>query len=131
VIVVVEDNEADVDLLRYALGASEVKAQIRVLTDGEEAFRFLDEVESGKVEPPALFVLDLNLPRVPGWQVLERIRRSPVCRDIAVVVLSSSSADADRQDAVRLGASRYITKPSDLDEYLTVGKQIAPFLSGY
>jgi CheY-like chemotaxis protein len=124
----VEDNHADVELIRFALRASGVDAQLRVFADGDEAFRFLDEVERGSAECPTLFVLDLNLPKRSGRHVLARIRKSSACKDAAVVVLSSSAAEQDKREAARLGANRYITKPIDLDEYLRIGDTLKAML---
>lgn len=129
-IAVVEDNPADVDLLRYALTGASIDADIQVLGDGDEAFKFLDQVEAGVAACPQLFVVDLNLPKKSGRLVLQRIRQSAVCHEVPIVVLSSSTADQDKEDSLRQGANRYITKPLDLDEYLLVGQILSPFLKG-
>jgi two-component system, chemotaxis family, response regulator Rcp1 len=127
-IAIVEDNVADVELIRFALRGSGVDLHLRVFADGDEAFRFLDEVERGAAECPVLFVLDLNLPKRSGRHVLARIRKSPACKDATVVVLSSSAAEQDKREAAQLGANRYITKPIDLDEYLEIGDALKAML---
>jgi CheY-like chemotaxis protein len=99
-----------------------------VFADGDEAFRFLDEVERGAAECPVMFVLDLNLPKRSGRHVLARIRQSAACKDVAVVVLSSSAAEQDKREATRLGANRYITKPIELDAYLEIGDTLKALL---
>lgn len=127
-IAVIEDNVADVDLLRYALKEIHFECDLEVLSDGERALRFLDEVEAGTSSCPDLFVIDLNLPKRPGTSVLQRIRQSVRCREVPVVVLSSSAAERDRQESSRLGANRYITKPSNLDDYLAIGQLLTHYL---
>ena len=105
-----------------------MESNLRVFGDGDEAFRFMEEVERGAAECPVMFVLDLNLPKRSGRHVLARIRKSHVCKDVAVVVLSSSAAEEDKREATRLGANRYITKPIDLDEYLAIGDTLKALL---
>jgi DNA-binding response OmpR family regulator len=117
-----------VELIRFALMKSEIHCRLSVLADGEQAFKYLDEVDAGTAECPSLFVLDLNLPKRPGTDVLARIRRSPFCKDVPVVVLSSSAATNHKEEARLLGASTYITKPSDLDAFLNIGELLKPFL---
>jgi CheY-like chemotaxis protein len=81
----------------------------------------MDQVDAGSAPCPVLVVLDLNLPKRNGREVLERIRQSPCCGKVPVAVFSSSDAATDRQEAARLGANRYIQKPSNLDEFLKIG----------
>jgi CheY-like chemotaxis protein len=129
-IAVIEDNAADVDLLRYALAGAHVETALWVLADGEQALNFVDQVTAGTVRCPSLFVLDLNLPKRSGGIVLQRIRQSSMCKEVPVVVLSSSAAERDKQEASRLGANRYMTKPSELDGYLEIGEVLAAYLKG-
>ena len=129
-IAVIEDNAADVDLLRYALAGAHVETALWVLSDGDQALKFVDAVDAGIVNCPRLFVLDLNLPKRSGGNVLQRVRQSPVCQDVPVVVLSSSAADRDKQESRRLGANQYITKPSELDGYLEIGELLGTYLKG-
>jgi DNA-binding response OmpR family regulator len=120
-IVLVEDNTGDVELIRYALDGAGVNRCLRIFADGDQAIRFIDELDHGRGICPVAFVLDLNLPRTSGHEVLLRIRRSPVCGKAPVMIFSSSAAEVDRAEAVRLGADRYVVKPSDLDEFLQIG----------
>lgn len=120
-ILVAEDNSGDVSLIRLALAERGVALEVVVQADGEKAMEFLGEVDAGRRECPALVVLDLNLPRIGGREVLERIRCSPACGRIPVVVFSSSDSARDRHEAEGLGASLYLKKPSNLDDFLAVG----------
>jgi CheY-like chemotaxis protein len=120
-ILVAEDNSGDVSLIRLALAERGVALEVVVHTDGEKAMEFLGEVDGGTCGGPALVVLDLNLPRVNGREVLARIRNSPVCGKIPVVVFSSSDSARDRDEAEGLGATLYLKKPSNLEDFLEVG----------
>jgi two-component system, response regulator len=91
------------------------------VTDGERAIEFIDEIETGRVSCPGLIVLDLNLPKKTGKQVLDSIRARSACADAPVVVLTSSDNQKDRDDVSRLGASRYIRKPFRLADFLALG----------
>jgi len=127
-ILIVEDNVADVALLRESLNEHGVGFEVVVMTDGEKAVRFFDEVEAGTAPCPALVVLDLNLPKVAGSEVLQRIRESRLCSDVPVAIFSSSDAVTDRQQAAKLGANQYIRKPSNLDDFLKVGGALKKLL---
>jgi DNA-binding response OmpR family regulator len=115
-------------LLRYALQAAAIAADLHVLADGDQAYKYLDDVARGKANCPVLFILDLNLPKKSGCDVLQHLRKTDVCKDVPVVVFSSSSAEQDRRAAVSLGADQYITKPADLEEFLKVGELLKPFI---
>jgi CheY-like chemotaxis protein len=117
----VEDNPADVRLVRTALEHHEVECEITVFVDGEKAILFIQAVDAEAIACPDLIIIDLNLPKRPGREVLECIRRSEKCREVPVVVLSSSDAVQDRDEASRLGASLYLKKPSRLEEFLNLG----------
>lgn len=120
-ILVAEDNSGDVSLIRLALAERGVAHEVVVHADGEKAMEFLAEVDGGKCGCPSLVVLDLNLPRINGREVLGRIRRSPACAKIPVVVFSSSDSARDRLEVEGLGASLYLKKPSNLEDFLEVG----------
>jgi chemotaxis family two-component system response regulator Rcp1 len=117
----VEDNPADAGLVRRALEEHGVEGELMVIADGETAIAFIQAIDAGEAECPDLAIVDLNLPKKPGRQVLERMRQSERCRHTPVVILSSSDAERDKADAVRLGASRYLRKPSKLDDFLSLG----------
>ena len=131
-ILLAEDNPADVYLLREALSMQQQAFELTVLTDGEQAINYIDATDdpASAEATPDLIVLDLNLPKNDGSDVLKRIREKPELRQIPVVVLSSSDSSRDRQFAEQLGASSYITKPSDLDGFLSLGKVLLDFIGG-
>jgi CheY-like chemotaxis protein len=117
----VEDNPADVGLIRRALEEHGVEGELTVIADGEKAIEFIQAIEDQATPCPHLAVIDLNLPKKPGREVLARMRRSERCRHIPIFVLSSSDDERDKADAAQYGASRYIRKPSKLDDFLSLG----------
>lgn len=130
-ILVAEDNPADVYLLREAIRQHGDAIELMVVSDGEEALEYLDSRgQFAGSPPPDLFVLDLNLPRSDGSDVLRRIRELPAFADIPVVVLTSSDSPKDRNTAARLGAASFLTKPSDLDQFLALGDILVGFIRG-
>ena len=129
-IVLVEDNPADILLMREALAAHNVQSQLFIAEDGDEAFELIEKIEAETVPCPHLIVLDLNLPRKSGLQILERIRASTQCFGIPVMIFSSSEAPSDRENAARLGASCYMRKPNDLKEFLSIGRKLGDMLAG-
>jgi chemotaxis family two-component system response regulator Rcp1 len=128
-ILLVEDNPADVNLVREAIGEHGVDCELSVITDGAEAIAFMDHIDATSGACPNLIVLDLNLPKCTGLEVLKRIRESGRCTNARVVILSSSDAKSDRIEALNLGANRYIQKPSNLEEFLRVGGTLKDMLS--
>jgi len=120
-ILLVEDSAADIGLVREALQEHYVRCELTVIMNGELAVKFLDEIDAGKHPCPALFIIDLNLPRKPGKVVLERIRASRTCEKIPVIVLTSSDSQKDRDDVANLSPSRYIRKPSRLKDFVQLG----------
>ncbi len=123
-LLLVEDNPADVFLVREALREEDLDCDLEVVDDGEQAIRFLERVDAGGQAPPDLLLLDLNVPRIGGEQVLERLRKSQPCAEIAVVVITSSDSPRDRQRAADLGAAEYFRKPANLDEFMALGKLV-------
>jgi chemotaxis family two-component system response regulator Rcp1 len=117
----VEDNPADAGLVREALKEHGVEGELIVVTDGEQAIEFIQEMESNPMTRPDLFIVDLNLPKRPGREVLERLRQGVTSRQAPVVILTSSDESRDRDEARRLGISQYILKPSRLAEFLALG----------
>jgi two-component system, chemotaxis family, response regulator Rcp1 len=123
-LLLVEDNPADVFLVGEALREDGLDCDLQVVDDGEQAIQFLDRVDAGAQTPPDLLLLDLNVPRIGGEQVLERMRNSQPCAGIAVVVITSSDSPRDRQKAAALGAAEYFRKPANLDEFMALGKVV-------
>lgn len=120
-ILLIEDNPADVLLVREALQENAVRCELIIITNGERATEFIQAFDDGDACGPDLVILDLNLPRKPGLYVLERIRASKKCNHVPVVILSSSDNYQDKRDAAALGASQYFRKPSRLAEFLQLG----------
>ncbi|WP_254861640.1 response regulator [Halovivax gelatinilyticus] len=118
-ILLVEDNPGDVRLTREALAEGEIDASLDVVTDGVSALEYLRQRgEYADVEPPALVLLDLNLPRKSGDEVLAEIREDPDRSRLPVIVLTSSNADEDVARSYDLSANAYLTKPIDADHFV-------------
>jgi chemotaxis family two-component system response regulator Rcp1 len=129
-ILLAEDNPADAGLVRKALEEHGVEGELIVIADGEKAIQFIQAVDAQAAGCPGLAIVDLSLPKKPGREVLACMRLSERCRHMPVVILSSSDAERDRADAVRFGASRYVRKPSSLDEFLSLGAIFKAMLGG-
>ena len=127
-ILLVEDSPGDVRLTREAFKDAKVHINLHVAADGAEAMDFLNrEGEHANALRPDLILLDLNLPKKDGREVLEEIKVSPTLKSIPVVVLTTSASDADILRSYRLHANCYITKPVGLDGFLEVVKSIDSF----
>ena len=122
-IVLVEDNPVDIDLTLRAFKKRNLTNPIQVARDGEEALGFIDKWENGE-QVPVVVLLDLNLPKVNGLEVLEKIKSHPKYDAIPVVVLTSSSDNNDIEKAYKLGANSYIIKPVNFDKFVEVASQI-------
>ena len=120
-ILLVEDNPADVELVVEALEEHEVSCDLLVVNNGERAATFLDEIDAGKQSCPDLFILDLNLPRRPGTELLERMRAGNTCQHVPVVVLTSSDSQKDKDAVAKFNPSRYLRKPLTLEDFLQLG----------
>ena len=120
-ILLVEDNFADVVLIREAFKGLNRAHSLLVVEDGEKAIDLIERIDQQESIPcPSLLLLDLNLPRRTGTEVLRRLRQSPRCGHIPVVILTSSDAPKDREYANRLAADSYFRKPSDLNEFMKI-----------
>jgi CheY-like chemotaxis protein len=127
-ILLVEDNPGDVRLTREALKEAKVRNQLHVATDGVEALAFLRREGAYKeAVRPSLVLLDLNLPRKNGREVLAEMKEDPDLRRIPVVILTTSQAEQDIVKAYDLHVNCYINKPVDLDQFLQVVKSIEDF----
>jgi len=121
-ILLIEDAEADVFLVREALKNVGLDFELNVLDDGEKAIQFIDELDRQPgASCPHLVLLDLNLPKRSGDQILAHMRHSERCKDVPVVVVTSSDSPRDKAEMSRLGATRYFRKPSRLDEFMRLG----------
>jgi len=127
-LLVVENSPADVFLVKEAMKEEGLGCQMEVADDGEKAIRILDDVDAGSQEVPNLLLVDLNVPRQTGTQVLERLRRSPRCGNTPVVMMSTSDTAVERKRAFDLGATEYFCKPSSLAEFMQLGKLVRRLL---
>ena len=127
-ILLVEDSPADVRLTKEVLGKTSVRNTLHVVRDGVDAMAFLRR-EGGYADAPMpdLILLDLNLPRKPGREVLAEVKRDPALKRIPVVVLTTSVAERDILEAYGLHANCYITKPIDLDQFIQMIKVTEEF----
>ena len=127
-ILLVEDNPGDVDLTRESLDEIKLSYELQVASNGEEALRFLRrQGEHADAARPDLVLLDLNLPRLSGREVLAEVKGDPVLRRIPVVVLSSSRSAEDIALCYELHANCYITKPVGLEQFIDVMLSIKRF----
>ncbi len=121
-ILLVEDNEADIFLVRRALEQQQLQHSLEVLRNGEDALAYIRSADAGAAEErPHLILLDLNLPRVDGTQVLTRIRATQELHTVPVILLTSSTSPRDRETVLALGATTYFTKPVDLQSFMKLG----------
>lgn len=125
-ILVVEDNVGDQRLIKEAL--IECKTNLRFVSDGVEALEYLRrEGRHVKADRPHLIILDLNLPKKDGWDVLSEIKSDRELRSIPVVVFTTSRAEADISNSYASHANCYVTKPHDLEEYLSTIRNLERF----
>jgi len=124
-LLLVEDSPADVYLVREAMRREGLRVHWDIADDGEWAIRMIDEVDSNASTPcPDVMLLDLNVPRCTGDEVLERIRRSPRLAHTPVVIMTSSESLDDRDRLMKLGATEYFRKPSNLREFMKLGRLV-------
>ena len=127
-ILLVEDNPGDIRLMQEAFKEGKFLSRLNVARDGEQALAFLRRQGSYADSPrPVFILLDLNLPRKDGREVLAEIKREKSLRQIPVVVMSTSTSVEDVQTAYDLHANCYIPKPADLDKLIQLGKLIERF----
>ncbi|HXG31271.1 MAG TPA: response regulator [Thermodesulfobacteriota bacterium] len=127
-ILLVEDNPGDARLAQEALKEGKMNNNISVVRDGVEALAFLrQEGKYAEAPRPDIILLDLNLPKKDGREVLAEIKEDPDLKRIPIVVLTTSEAEQDILKAYNLHANCYITKPVDLDQFITVVKSIEDF----
>jgi DNA-binding response OmpR family regulator len=125
----VEDNKADVFLICEAIEAANPQGDLRVVSDGEKAVRFFEQVDGEESAAcPALLILDINLPKKHGGQVLEQMRASRRCRNALVLVVTSSDSARDRETMANLGVNGYFRKPSAYDDFMKLGGLVKELL---
>jgi hypothetical protein len=122
-ILLVEDNPMDVDLTQRAFAKRNIANPLEVARDGAEALEYLARWDMG-VPTPAVILLDLNLPKVSGLEVLRQIKTHPRWRVIPIVMLTTSSEDSDIREAYQFGVNSYIVKPVSFEKFMEVAIQI-------
>jgi CheY-like chemotaxis protein len=127
-ILLVEDNAGDVGLIEVVLKETEIRNNLHIVEDGEEAILYLRrEGEFSSSQCPDIVLLDLNLPKKDGREVLKVIKADESLKKIPVVVLTTSQAEKDILKAYELHANAYVNKPLDFDQFINVIKSIANF----
>jgi CheY-like chemotaxis protein len=127
-ILIVEDSKADLFLIREAIAAAGVNATLYVVSDGQEAIQFLDNVDLRVVPCPDLVLLDLNIPKKDGTEVLRHLRQSAGCKKSLVLVVTSSDSSRDRAAVNALGTNGYFRKPSVYADFLKLGEVVRNLL---
>jgi|SRR5579862_2073395 CheY-like chemotaxis protein len=131
-VLLVEDSPADIYIVRESLKKHMKEINLQVLNDGEKAFALIEASEADESLPsPVLLILDLNLPKRSGQEILKRLRQSSKLGRIPVVIFTSSDSPADRAETTRLGATAYFRKPADLEEFMCIGKVVQSVLSAH
>jgi len=129
-ILLIEDNRGDVELVKLAFQHAGIHFDLAVLQDGGEALLLIRRAGKYAHTPvPDLIILDLNLPKNDGFEVLEAIRDAPDYAEVPVLVLSSSSSERERQRMTVLPVARHLTKPTDLDELMRIGTVVKELLA--
>ena len=120
-----EDNEADLFLIEQAIALLSFPVVVYIVTDGEQAVRFFEDADREQTKPcPDIVILDINLPKKQGGDVLKQMRASGRCRNAHVIAVSTSDSPRDRALMSQLGADAYFRKPFDFDEFMKLGDLI-------
>jgi CheY-like chemotaxis protein len=127
-ILLIEDRAIDLDLTKRALARGTRSNLVQIARDGEQALGYIDRWDEGD-PPPVFILLDLNLPKVSGLEVLRRIKGHPKFSSIPVIILSTSAEDRDIEEAYRLGCNSYIVKPMEFYKFVEVASQIEAYWS--
>jgi len=127
-IMLVEDNSMDVDLTIRAFAKRKLTNPIDVARDGEEALAWIAKWDAGSPQP-VVILLDLNMPKVSGLEVLRTLKSHPAYKCIPIVVLTTSKEDVDVRTAYELGANSYIVKPVDFENFMAMAEQIEIYWS--
>lgn len=127
-ILLVEDNPGDVRLIKEALKEGKIENNLDVVIDGEQALSFLyKKGDYLNVITPDLILLDLNLPKINGFEVLEKIKNDPQLKIIPVIVLTTSQSERDIIESYALHVNCYVSKPVEYDSFMTVVRSIENF----
>jgi chemotaxis family two-component system response regulator Rcp1 len=127
---VVEDNKADVFLIKEAVAFHNLHVELHVVEDGKLAIDYINRAgEDADAPCPSLCLLDLNMPIHNGYEVLRHLRENERCKDIPVIIMTSSESSHDRAEMKRLGADAYFHKPLTYDDFLQIGDLIKTLLA--
>jgi len=130
-VLVIEDNPTDVFLVREALRAHGLEVDLQAFDNGEAAITYVRQIDTdASLARPSLVLLDVNLPRADGFEVLRCLRGSTKCGNTPVIVMTSSATLLDRTTATSLRADAYFQKPSGYDAFLTLGALACQMLAG-
>lgn len=129
IILLAEDEPADANLVKLAISENRILADLYTVVDGREAFEFLRRQGPRFADAPRpnLILLDLNMPRMDGREFLAAIKQDPALKDIPVVVLTTSDVERDIVASYHLGASGYVTKPVDIDQFIDAVRQLGDY----
>jgi two-component system, chemotaxis family, response regulator Rcp1 len=127
-ILLAEDSPADRRLMTEALLQHHIHHEMQVASDGEQALNAVRAAGNGDKPCPDLLIIDLNLPRVDGIQILRAFRQNEHCRNTPVLVLTSSSSPADRDQAEQFDGIYFMHKPFELDQFLAIGQTVRNLL---
>jgi two-component system response regulator len=128
ILLLAEDNPPDALLVKEAIRLENLPVDVHVASDGEQAIEFMEAGQNDPARPfPHFLLLDLNLPKVDGLEVLRRLRAQDRGKNLPVLVVTSSDSPTDRNETARLGAS-FFRKPYSYDEYMRIGAVVRRFL---
>lgn len=116
-LLLVEDNLADARLIRWAIGEANAPVQLEMVTNGQEALEFLSKARQESALTPDVMLVDLNLPKIDGLELLKQVKASEDFYDIPIVIFSTSHRADDRERCLKSRATAFYTKPSDLDAF--------------
>jgi DNA-binding response OmpR family regulator len=128
-ILIAEDCKSDVFLIQRALKKAGIEALIHVADDGEKVLRFFEQADADATAScPDLILLDINLPRYKGGDILRKLRASSHCKDALVLIVTSSDSSRDREEMDALGANGYFRKPSEVSQFMALGQMVRDLL---
>ena len=128
-VLVVDDNPGDIELVRIAFEMSDIEVRLEWATDGHEAMRRLEHCLASAADLPELILLDLNMPRANGFEVLRFLRDQGLSARIPVIVLSTSRQAEDRRRCLELGAREFRTKPELIRDLVDMVRSLQPYLA--
>jgi len=128
-ILLVEDNRGDIVVVKMSLRRHRIEHTLHIVNDGDQALNYIARMGQSDDAPfPDIVLLDLNLPKVDGPEVLRVFRQRPDCTHIPVIVITSSDAPSDREQVAALGINYYFKKPTDFESFMEVGAIVGRFI---